>query len=155
MNPFKLAGIGLIGGLFAASCATIATNAKKPTVGSDFTFTSRFDDDESRVWVSIHSLAKRPLCQSRVDWPNDGGRIGGGDTAIVSDSVEHRLVSDFNYGTCIGDGCFIRIEPGQSLQGYISYSEFAAPNLIKALPNKALVRFSPRPTFCRVHNTSH
>ena len=151
MTGFKVTATLGIAGLVAA-CATLTVGAKEPTVGADYFVSSRLNDDEAMAWVSIHSLSKEPLCMSVVDWPNKLGRIGEGGATILSDAVERPVVSSFNYGTCVGAQCFLRIEPGQSLQGFIAYSEFGDPDAIKALPNKRL-RFSPHPTFCgRLNN---
>ena len=146
MNHFKVTVILVIGGLLAA-CATLAAAVNEPTPGTDFSVSTELSDEEAKAWVSIHSLSKEALCMSLVDWPNKFGLIGEGGATIISDGVERPVVSNFNYGTCIGAQCFLRLEPDQSLQGFIAYSEFGEPSAIKALPNKTL-RFSPHPIVC-------
>jgi hypothetical protein len=125
-----------------------ADNATAPVEGKDYILTTESDDANARFNVSLRTLATRPLCMSIVEWPSRNGAIGGGSgiAEILSDTTK-LSPHDFNYGTCIGPQCLLRVPPDQTLRGFIAYNQFGDPTIIQALPRKRLAIYS-KPAFC-------
>ena len=102
----------------------------------------------ARFELTLHSLDQRIICLDRASWPNPGGHIDWG-SQWVKLQCKNRFfpARDWNFGSCEGEGCSIRVPAQGKLVGFIGYSEFGDPKEIAALPKRRL-HFNPLVSVC-------
>jgi hypothetical protein len=101
---------------------------------------------ERKVELRYHNDLGRTICLSPSHWPNQAGKIDGPDGKIVLVLSEKRFpLIDFNTGYC--PGCAQGVAPGETIIGFISYSDF---NLPEELVNEGKkLEFTTYGYFCK------
>lgn len=101
-----------------------------------------------RFELTLRSLDHRMICLARGSWPNQGGHIDWGSQWVRVQSKNRSFPArDWNFGSCEGDDCTLRVPAQGKLVGFIGYSEFGDPKEIAALP-KRRVHFNPLVFVC-------
>jgi hypothetical protein len=101
-----------------------------------------------RFELTMHSRDHRMICLDRGSWPNQDGHIDWGSQWVKVQSKKRSFPArDWNFGSCEGEECTIRVPAQGKLVGFIRYSEFGDPKEIAALP-KRRVHFNPLVFVC-------
>lgn len=130
--------------LMLTACATTSGEVTSDDYSLDITT----NDAEQRFDVALQSLSSKPLCVSVDSWPNSLGELHYASDYVAAVVGDNRYaIRDQNFGYCLGSRCSHRIEPGQRLVGFVSYSAFpeaplqgAAPVLIFPVPVHSCAR---------------
>jgi len=126
--------------LFFIGCATTSSTGVYIDV-------SVKDDIENRRFViNFTNEGKIQLCLSPGMWPNSAGKLDYASDRVyilVKDKVFPLL--DFNTGYC--PGCALRVQSGDSIEGYISYTDFNLP--IEYYQSEKKMTFSPVANACK------
>ena len=102
----------------------------------------------ARFELTLHSLDRRMLCLERTKWPDQAGHIDWGSQWVKVQSKNRIFPArDWNFGSCEGEDCTIRLPAQGKLVGFIGYSEFGDPKKIAALPKRRL-HFNPFVPVC-------
>jgi hypothetical protein len=127
--------------------ASVATCLAEPS--PLFTFKITDQPQQLRFVISLRSSDKRPICIYRHMWPNAMGQLHFGSTWVRLESAQGAFAArDSNFGFCGGGpNCFLRIDPGDVLRGYIGYEQFGKPRTIARLKRRKLV-FAVSPARC-------
>lgn len=96
--------------------------------------------EKARFLLILTSKDKRTICISRVAWPDREGATQTG-RFVYSLQTEKGIIFPHApkvESDCWGADCEIRIPPGGSIAGFISYSEFGSPVDIARLRKREL-----------------
>ena len=95
---------------------------------------------EARFSLILSSKDNRDICVSTTVWPDrDGGTQTGRDVySLETDRGTMFPHPPTMFADCWGAGCETRLRPGESIEGFIAYSEFGDPADIKALRKREL-----------------
>lgn len=101
---------------------------------------------KERLEVSYRNASKTALCLYPTHWPNAGGKIDQASERVALLVEGERLpIEDFNTGFC--PGCKLRVEPGETVSAFISYSDFKLPERLADEPK--VLQFEPMAFDCR------
>lgn len=125
---------------FLVGCATPSSK------GLVIDVTLNDDIENHKFIVSFTNEFSYQLCLSPGMWPNNAGKLDfAKDRVYVNVKGEVFPVKDFNTGYC--PGCTLRVQPGESIEGFISYSDFGMPkNLYES---EKQLHFAPVATACK------
>jgi hypothetical protein len=102
----------------------------------------------ARYELTLHSFDSRVICLDRGSWPNQAGHIDWGSQWVKVQSQKRAFPArDWNFGSCEGKGCTIKVPAQGKLVGVIGYSEFGDPKEIAALSKRRL-HFDPLVAVC-------
>lgn len=122
-------------------------NPRPKAPPEEYEFSVALDPTQKRFELELVSRSARPICLHAHDWPNALGQLHyAGDHVYVQIADSRCYASDRNLGTCGGPGCVLRINPGDTLEGFIALSEFRC----EVDPQGPLeLSFSATPRYCR------
>jgi hypothetical protein len=87
------------------------------------------------------------MCISPSFWPNAAGKIHqNGDEVFLRAGASRYALKAFNTGYCVGD-CSLRVQPGDTLTGWLAYDEFELP--LSAQAEGKTLEFQPKAYACR------
>jgi hypothetical protein len=97
--------------------------------------------------ITLTSRATRAFCFTPEFWPNPAGRLSAA-AQVASVDVDGRTFATlrFNQGYCPGLDCAVRVRPGQTISGRLSYATFDLPAELADEPK--VLRFSPLAVAC-------
>jgi hypothetical protein len=112
----------------------------------DFTLHIADNPSRNRFDLTLHAGSSR-VCVAYTSWPNREGHLDTGALAHVVTDAGRFPAQDYNFGTCIGPDCMIRIEAGERIQAFIPYAEFPSEAAVASSSRRAL-EFSIDPRIC-------
>ena len=99
------------------------------------------EPDKLRLALVLTSADTRDICVSRAAWPDAAGTTQTG-SEVYSLTTERETLHPRPptiYADCFkGPECEIRLGPGESLKGFIAYSEFGDPQVIRSRARRLL-----------------
>ena len=115
------------------------------------------EPERRRFLLVLSSRDKRDICVERGTWPDAKGRT---ETGRFVYSLRTERGTIFPHEPTVEIDCFdspecsIRIRPGESLNGFIAYSEFGDPSKIRSLRKREL-RADVVPSVCDINKTGN
>ena len=98
--------------------------------------------------LELQSRDDRPICITVEQWPNEDGQLHMGSEMAVLRTKDNLIrAKDVNFGSCPGGCGEIRISPGSSLEGRISYAAFGDPAAVASSSVRDL-EFGVFPYYC-------
>jgi hypothetical protein len=127
--------------IFPLAAAVIAAGQPKQSADSSvahYKLEITDEPDKLRFALLLVSLDKRDICIDPSAWPDAQGKTQTGK--YVYSIVTERETLFPHDPTIEADcfGCETRIKPGESLKGFIHYSEFGDAQIIRSRSKRAL-----------------
>lgn len=131
-----------------AGCSGFHTNYNNVDFMSNYEFVV-FDRPASMGYeLRIVSEDSRPICVFIEQWPLESKYLFEGAVVFITASEGQIIRAGTEAVTGYAPGRHYRIEPGETLLGFIPYSLFGDPEEIKALSAKQL-NYAVNPVVCR------
>jgi len=127
------------------ACATTAGIDWAPE--SDFVLDIQDNPAQQRFDITLASKSSTPLCLPKESWPDAAALPAGFDGATLTTSSGKKDLLPTGSAYCPGGCGEVRIEPGQKVEGAISYSAFGDSTAIAADNTRAL-DFQAHPYQC-------
>lgn len=107
------------------------------------------DDSERRLFeLSLTSADTRDICILVQEWPSSSGSLDSGSERASVLAADMKLPArDDSFGYCPGGCGAIRIRPGQTLNGFITYAQFGDADAVAGLERRTL-QFAVHPYPC-------
>lgn len=101
-----------------------------------------------RIDLSFANSRSYPVCLTPSQWPNAAGKLDQAQEQVsLFVGIESFPIEDFNVGYCPYD-CSLRVGPGETVTGYLWYSDFRLPERLVGVAGKIL-EFKPHGYRCR------
>jgi hypothetical protein len=140
--------VGIVVLVLVAGSSCHRRLADLPTLSQDYRLTIVEDWDSQRFEITLTATGKRRICMSRTLWPNVLGQMWFGAESVWVETGERRYpIRDRNRAPCLKD-CVFELSPGDSIEGFISFSEFDAGMYRDRNADRRLV-FTEVPKWCK------
>jgi hypothetical protein len=106
---------------------------------------------EHRFDIKITAGDNSAICMSFDEWPNKGVLDFGSERAWVTTASGKTIPArDFDFGICPGGCGYTKIDPNQSLVGYINFDQFIGFNDYTTT-NASILKYAVSPTACKAN----
>ena len=127
--------VALLSAIVLSACASSARNKAPPM----YDLVIKDNVEQRRFELMLVSTDERSICFEVEKWPNKHGQVSGGSWRAILISGEQKFSApDTNFGFCPGGCGIIVVSPGETLRGFIPYSEFGDPVQIAQLQDRRL-----------------
>lgn len=133
-----------------AAIGACATHGVEKAATTEFAFSVRENVSSSRFELELTSTSGAAICLPSESWPNDQGKLMVDVPGVVLSVGDQEFAAKGTLFSayCPGGCGVVRVDPGETVQGFLDFSVFGDPEMISGAESRRLI-YPISPYRCR------